>query len=405
MGCKATIGELCSRVCSGGTPRRNIAEFYDGGTIPWLNTSEISFNRIHKTEQHITEAGLNDSSAKWVRENSVIVAMYGATAGKAAIAKIPLTTNQACCNLEINEEVADYRYIYYWFKNQYSHVLGLANGGAQQNLSAKTIRALEVELPSLMRQQHTANLLSSIDDKIEFNGRLNGYLLEQLKASAKNLYGEYEQDEDAPLPAGWTRVSIDEIAEMVCRGITPKYSVDSDELVLGQTCIRDNLVLIENSRAHSPKKVTEKWLRKYDLLINSTGVGSLGRTAQIWFEPSKLVVDSHVTIVRAAKPSHALYLGFWAFGHEKFIESLHTGSTGQTELPREHVKAISVVLPDGETLTAFNTMASPSVELIAANQEENKRLVALRDALLPKLMSGEIDVSEVDLTQLNSHLA
>ena len=176
MGCKATIGELCSRVCSGGTPRRNIAEFYDGGTIPWLNTSEISFNRIHKTEQHITEAGLNDSSAKWVRENSVIVAMYGATAGKAAIAKIPLTTNQACCNLEINEEVADYRYIYYWFKNQYSHVLGLANGGAQQNLSAKTIRALEVELPSLMRQQHTANLLSSIDDKIEFNGRLNGYL-------------------------------------------------------------------------------------------------------------------------------------------------------------------------------------------------------------------------------------
>ena len=181
-------------------------------------------------------------------------------------------------------------------------------------------------------------------------------------------------------------------------------NADSDEFVLGQTCIRDNLVLTENGRAHSPKKVTEKWLHKYDLLINSTGVGSLGRTAQIWFEPSKLVVDSHVTIVRAAKPSHALYLGFWAFKHEKFIESLHTGSTGQTELPREHVKAISVVLPDSETLAAFNTIASPSVGLIAANQEENKRLAALRDALLPKLMSGEIDVSEVDLTQLNSHL-
>ena len=234
--------------------------------------------------------------------------------------------------------------------------------------------------------------------------QLNGYLLEQLKAYAKNLYGEYEQDEDAPLPAGWTRVSIDEIAEMVCRGITPKYNADSDEFVLGQTCIRDNLVLTENGRAHSPKKVTEKWLHKYDLLINSTGVGSLGRTAQIWFEPSKLVVDSHVTIVRAAKPSHALYLGFWAFKHEKFIESLHTGSTGQTELPREHVKAISVVLPDSETLAAFNTIASPSVGLIAANQEENKRLAALRDTLLPKLMSGEIDVSEVDFTQLNSHL-
>ena len=115
---------------------------------------------------------------------------------------------------------------------------------------------------------------------------------------------------------------------MVCRGITPKYNTNSDETVLGQTCVRNNLVLLENGRLHSPKKVTEKWLQKYDLLINSTGVGSLGRTAQVWFEPTKLVVDSHVTIVRCNDKKHALYLGFWAFEHEKYIESLHTGSTG-----------------------------------------------------------------------------
>lgn len=101
---------------------------------------------------------------------------------------------------------------------------------------------------------------------------------------------------------------------MVCRGITPKYNTNSDETVLGQTCVRNNLVLLENGRLHSPKKVTEKWLQKYDLLINSTGVGSLGRTAQVWFEPTKLVVDSHVTIVRCNDKKHALYLGFWASG-------------------------------------------------------------------------------------------
>ena len=232
----------------------------------------------------------------------------------------------------------------------------------------------------------------------------NDYLLELLKASAKNLYADYERNEDLELPEDWRWVEIDEIAEMVCRGITPKYNPDSDETVLGQTCVRNNLVLLENGRLHMPKKVTEKWLQKYDLLINSTGVGSLGRTAQVWFEPSKLVVDSHVTIVRCENAKHALYLGFWAFEHEKYIESLHTGSTGQTELPRDHVKAIRFVLPSEKELEQFNAIASPAVELIVANQQESKRLAELRDALLPKLMSGEIDVSKVDRTQLNNHL-
>lgn len=225
--------------------------------------------------------------------------------------------------------------------------------------------------------------------------QLNDYLAKYLKSYAKWLYREYERDEGADLPEGWRRTTIGEISEMVCRGITPKYNDESDELILGQTCIRDNLVLLENGRLHALKKITEKWLKKYDLLINSTGVGSLGRTAQVWFDPSKLVVDSHVTIVRAADPRHALYMGFWVFEHERYIESLHTGSTGQTELPRDHVKAIRLVLPSDVELEKFNAVAQPVVELIVANQEESKRLAELRDTLLPKLMSDEIDVSSV----------
>ena len=231
-------------------------------------------------------------------------------------------------------------------------------------------------------------------------------MLDLLKSSAKNLYLKHEKNIQEKLPSGWRWVSIGEIADMVCRGIAPKYSLESDEIILGQTCIRNNLILTENGRSHAPKKLTDKWLRKYDLLINSTGVGSLGRTAQVWFEPSKLVVDSHVTIVRATDKKNALYLGSWAFEHERYIESLHTGSTGQTELPRDRVKAIRVVLPDAGTPDEFNAIAEPSVKMIVANQEENKRLIEIRDTLLPKLMSGEIDVSKVDLMQLtNNHLA
>lgn len=399
------IEDICTRICSGGTPKSGKAEYYENGTIPWLNTKEINFNRIQATETFITEEGLNNSSAKWIKPHAVIVAMYGATAGRVAVAETPLTTNQACCNLEVDETIADYRYIYYWLKQNFDNIAGLANGGAQQNLSAKVIRQIEINLPDLIKQRSIANFLDSFDSKIEANAKLNGYLLELLKASAKNLYAEYERNEELELPVGWRWIEVDEISEMVCRGITPKYNPNSDETVLGQTCVRNNLVLLENGRLHSPKKVTEKWLQKYDLLINSTGVGSLGRTAQIWFEPTKLVVDSHVTIVRCRDEKHALYLGFWAFEHEKYIESLHTGSTGQTELPRDHVKAIRLVLPSDEALERFNKMSEPSVRLIAANQEESKRLADLRDALLPKLMSGEIDVSRIDLTQLNSHLA
>ena len=300
----------------------------------------------------------------------------------------------------------DSKFLYYYLVSSYGQreISNRTVGAVQAKLPIKNIKSMPVYFPSRGVRERIVSVLSSLDTKIEINNRINDYLLELLKASAKNLYADYERNEDLELSEGWRWVEIDEIAEMVCRGITPKYNPDSDETVLGQTCVRNNLVLLENGRLHMPKKVTEKWLQKYDLLINSTGVGSLGRTAQVWFEPSKLVVDSHVTIVRCENAKHALYLGFWAFEHEKYIESLHTGSTGQTELPRDHVKAIRFVLPSEEELEKFNAIAVPAVELIVANQRESKRLAELRDALLPKLMSGEIDVSKVDLTQLNNHL-
>jgi len=92
---------LCSHVYSGGTPASDNEAYY-GGEIPWLRTQEVTFNRIKDTEIKITEAGFSDSSAKWVPANSVIVAMYGNSAGRVAVNEIPLTTNQACCNLVIS---------------------------------------------------------------------------------------------------------------------------------------------------------------------------------------------------------------------------------------------------------------------------------------------------------------
>lgn len=171
------IKDVCSTVYSGGTPSKKHLEYYDNGSIPWLNTGEITFNRIRSTEKYISESGLKNSSAKWVPENSVIVAMYGATAARTAINKIPLTTNQACCNLIIDEKKADYRYVYYWLCNQYSHLASLANGGAQQNLNAGQIKEYPIEVLPLDIQIRIADILSSFDNKIELNEKINDNLV------------------------------------------------------------------------------------------------------------------------------------------------------------------------------------------------------------------------------------
>lgn len=170
------IRDICSAVYSGGTPNRKHLEYYEGGDIPWLNTSEVVFNRIYKTEKHITQSGLKNSSAKWIPENSVIVAMYGATAGRTAIAKKPLTTNQACCNLIIDSEKADYRYVYYYLYSKYQHLLSMANGGAQQNLNAGQIKEYMINLPDLQTQKKIADILDLLDSKIELNNTINNNL-------------------------------------------------------------------------------------------------------------------------------------------------------------------------------------------------------------------------------------
>lgn len=173
---KVRLGDLCKNVYSGGTPRKSITEYYDG-SIFWLNTKEINFNRIYETEKTISEKGLANSSAKYIPENTVVVAMYGTTAGKVAIAKNEMTTNQACCNLIIDETKADYNFVYYSIAHNYKKLSSLANGGAQQNLNAGIIKDFEISLPPLSIQKEIASILIPLDDKIENNKKINHHLV------------------------------------------------------------------------------------------------------------------------------------------------------------------------------------------------------------------------------------
>ena len=300
-----------------------------------------------------------------------------------------------CLRVRPNTEV-DPLYLYYFFclEDTKQFVRNIAVGATMPSINTKLLGEVEVAYPSQTEQQKIVALLSALDDKIEINQKINDNLQQQAAAIFRSWFVDCAPF-GGKVPDEWENVTLEDITTLVSRGITPKYADDTDQIVINQKCIRNHTIDLSLARTHTPKVINEKWLRFGDLLINSTGDGTLGRAAQVWFRPQKLTVDSHVTIARPAKENLIFYIGLWGILHEKEIEALHTGSTGQTELPRDRVKAMELLLPDNDTLDRFTALITPMAAAIVANQEENNRLAALRDAVLPKLMSGEIDVSAV----------
>ena len=292
----------------------------------------------------------------------------------------------------IDNSIVDIRYLYYALKMCLQHFKLISQGTATKFLTAKILSAFELPIPTIEEQQKIAFLLSGLDEKVKTNERINNNLLQQ----ASSIFKAWFIDPDISEHEDWQMVTLEDITSLVTRGIAPKYSDESDQIVINQKCIRDHMLDLSPARKHLPKKINEKWLKKGDLLINSTGQGTLGRAAQIWFDPVNMTVDSHVTIVRPKNEKLIYYIGIWGILHEREIESLHTGSTGQTELPRDRVKGLELLLPDENALDQFNSVVKPITEFIISNQNENIRLADLRDSLLPKLMSGEIDVSDIN---------
>lgn len=383
MGCKLQVEEICSRVCSGGTPNRKTAEYYEGGEIPWLNTGEISFNRVRSTNTHITSKGLMESSAKWIQKNAVIVAMYGVTAGKAALAKIPLTTNQACCNLEIDDSVADYRYVYYWFKNQYSKVHGLANGGAQQNLSVKIIKSLTIDLPPLSSQREIAEILSTLDDKIELNNRTNDYLDEMIRVLfVHEILGTIDDT--------WRRASLLDIASYKNGLAMQKYRPEGDdpglpvlkikELARGR-CDADT----ERCRSNIDESVK---IHDGDLIFSWSGTLLLD-----FWAGGDAGLNQHLFKV-TSKNYEPWFSYLWTNYHmRKFIMLAKDRATTMGHIKRSALAESEVYIPSESRMNELKKKFDPLVKKTVSLKTESRILSELRDELLPKLISGKIDVS------------
>ena len=380
------LGDVCSRVCSGGTPKSTNLSYY-GGEIPWLNTKEIDFNRIYSTEKTITDSGLNNSSAKWIAPNTVTVAMYGATAGKSCIVKVPMTTNQACCNLTINDELADYEFVYYSLKNDYTTLASLANGGAQQNLNAQIIKDYVLQMPSLDDQRRIASILSSLDRKIELNNKINADLEEMAQAIFKNWFVDFEPFKDGKfvdselgmIPEGWKVGSLGDFCNVftgrkntnqaIEKGLYPFFSCAPEPLASNEAIFNGKAIIIAGNGSYT------------------------GRTS-FYNGGFDLYQRTYACTIRERDKENLMI--FFYHMMKQFFEPVKMGGTRGSSIPYIVMSDITQQkFPYSEDwLLRFSNIANSMMDKKLRIDKENSRLSTLRDTLLPRLMSGEIEIPE-----------
>lgn len=380
------IGDICTKVTSGGTPSTKHDEYY-GGDIPWLRTQEVNFGNIYSTEKTITEAGLKNSSAKLIPKNSVIIAMYGATAGKSAINKIPLTTNQACCNLIIDNKKADYRYVYYYLSSNYENLLKSATGAAQQNLGAKQISAMSIELPDLETQKKIADILGTIDEKIELNRRMN----ETLEQMGQALFRHYFIDN--PEAENWENGIIADLGEVITgktpRKVKSEYYGD-DVMFLKVPDMHSNSIIIKTEDKLSylgadsqPGKYIPKW---------STCVSCIATVGVISLVGDRLQTNQQINSIVPKSKNHTLFNYYLMKSKSEILKTMASGGSTTPNLNKGHFESIKIKLPPAELLEKFQDKTENLLNIVDENTQQIQTLTTLRDTLLPQLISGKVEV-------------
>jgi type I restriction enzyme, S subunit len=259
-------------------------------------------------------------------------------------------------------------------------------GSVMRHFGPMHLKTMTLQLPPPDEQRRISGVLGVLDRKRAVLLRLASGLSELLALQHAQL-----------TRTGATERPLGELVSELRRGIGPKYSETGDVLVINQRCVRDGRVFFENARRHdaTKKAVGGRHVKVGDVLINSTGVGTLGRVALLrrLTEPAT-VVDSHVTVVRA-NPDEVTpaCLAQEVLARQGEIEGLGEGTTGQTELSRARLQNFMVAVPERSVQDSFAQLAGPVNGQIAAFEVQAERLLAIRDALLPGLTSGRRRVS------------
>lgn len=390
---KYKLEDICNRIYSGGTPSTTHKEYWNGD-LPWLSSGETSQRFVYTTEKFITKEGVQKSSTKYAKRNSIVMASAGQghTRGQVSFLMNDMYINQSVLVFEPEVSIVNPLYLYYNLDGRYEELRQLSDGTSTRgSLSGRIVKGMEIDLPNLSVQGKIVSVLYDIDKKIENNNQINRNLSEQAMAIFTDLFGDADKD-----------ATVDEVSLNVTDGVHNTVKDDSEGKFFLLSCknIKGGSLSLGEAERRINQETFEKLrkrtkLEKGDILLSS--VGTIGELLLMSFDPDKYEFQRSVAIIKPNSDvvsSEYLYCALLAQKQE-IIRAAH-GAVQQCIFISD-IKGFTIHKPTSERLIQFDNAVVPMMKMIYQNEEENKRLSLLRDTLLPKLMSGELDVSELDI--------
>ncbi|HDV3873689.1 TPA: restriction endonuclease subunit S, partial [Escherichia coli] len=346
MSCRyLKIEDFCS-TGSGGTPSRSKPEYYEGGDIPWIKSGDLKDSKIYEANEYITAAGLENSSAKIVEKDSILIAMYGATVGRLAILGINAATNQAICNIRPDTTIADMKYLYYFLKSKFSYFVENAVGGAQPNISQGLIKSLEVPLPSLDEQKRIADILDKAAGVCQKREQAIKLADDFLRAKFLEMFGTPANNIHR-FPKG----TIRDLVDSVNYGTSAKASIDSGEypiLRMGNITYQGRWDFTDLKYIDLSVKEKDKYLVKEgDLLFNRTNSKELvGKTA-VYEEDRPMAFAGYLIRVRPNSIGNNYYIsGYLNSIHGKItLMNMCKSIVGMANINAQELQNIEILIP------------------------------------------------------------
>ncbi|QJU05402.1 restriction endonuclease subunit S [Candidatus Saccharibacteria bacterium oral taxon 488] len=353
----------------GGTPKTNKPEFWSGD-IPWLSVVDFGGDRrwVDQTEKAITSLGLESSSTKLLNKGDIIISARG-TVGELAQLRRPMAFNQSCYGIRAKAGV-DQNFLYYLLKKSVNDLRRQSHGGVFNTITRSTFDVVSVSIPNLETQKKIANILGSLDEKIELNRRMN----ETLEQLGQALFRHYFVDK--------TKQSNGNIRTIpLGKKFHPKRgrSLQARDMICGDTPVISGG--LKPAGFHNEANTTAP-------VITISASGANAGFVSVWGEPvwsaDSSYIDSTIT-----KYVYTYYL--FLKNKQKEIYDMQTGS-GQPHIYPKHIELLEIAdLSDCE-FNDFEQRVRPLFDMIHKNKKQIDYLSNIRDLLLPKLISGEIEI-------------
>lgn len=369
----------------GGTPKTSIPEYWNG-TIPWLSVKDFNndFRYVYKTEKSITQLGLKNSSTKLLQKGDIIISARG-TVGEIATIPFTMAFNQSCYGLRAKKGTVTSDYLYYLIKHNISVLKKNTHGSVFDTITRNTFDNIEVEIPSIEIQQKISSILNDYDKKIELNNAINNNLFHQAQALYKNRFIDMEPF-SGKMPDDWHLGTFSEIIEFHDTKRVPLSNRERANLkkifpYYGATSIMDYV---------------DKYI--FDgvyLLISEDGTVADSKGFPILqYVDGQFWVNNHAHIVTGKNgfTVEILYL----LCSLTNIKSIITGAV-QQKISQSSLKKVPIIIPSKSDLNEFDSIIQPIFAQIRNLRAENNRLNNILNILLPRLLSGKLDVSKIKI--------